>query len=108
LARISWTRDPVGMSPAKVSDWACLVHREDRAHEPPLVALLARAEREGEEQPGGGQAGGAVAEVALVELERGAAVELVEDVALGARHEALGPKMSQPPLEPWPTRTWSP
>src|SRR5690606_14850979 len=66
-----------------------VVDGEHGAHEGGVV-VGAAAEGDGEEQGGGGQAAGALAEVLLVELERGASVDLEVDIALGVVDAAFG------------------
>ena len=64
------------------------------------------AHGEREEEPGRRQARGVLAEVALVELERGLAVELVEHVGRGAGDHPLGaervPAAERPAADPQP------
>jgi len=65
-----------------------LVYRQDSAHHRLLIRGFA-ADREREQQAARRQRGSVLAEVALVQLERGFAVELVENVARGSGDSAV-------------------
>ena len=81
LPRISCATQPSGTSPAKVIERASSVDGEDGAHDV-LVGLRRIADQQREQQAGAGQALGILlAEIALVEIERRLAVELVQHVA---------------------------
>jgi hypothetical protein len=56
------------------------------------TTVTGRPDAEREEQAGGGQAGGLVAEIAFVEVERRLRIELEQDVALGAGGQPLWPE----------------
>src|SRR5262249_28275775 len=64
------------------------VDREDRANDAGLA--IDRADRQRKEQTGGGEVFRVIAEIALIELERGFSIELVEHVARGFRDQPLG------------------
>ena len=91
LVRMRRARWPCGISPAKVSDCAALVHAEDRADQRRAVVSVA-ADGQREQERRRRQARGALAEIALVQRKRRLAVELVEDVALRARDPAFRPE----------------
>src|SRR4029077_7897463 len=65
-----------------------LVHSENCAHHSLFAVLASKAKRK--KEPARGQIRGVRAEISLIKLERRASIELVENVAYGARDQSVG------------------
>ena len=70
---------------------AALVNAQNGSNQPDRLAIRAQ-NRERKEQPGGRQVLGVLAEIALVDVQRGLAVKFIKNVAVAARDRALGAK----------------